>query len=69
MPLLWMTLNLNERHFMDGAVSIERLEYFVELNVSGLSISSTDSPYIYLCRSKTNLNISNLVLRIGRTPR
>jgi HYD1 signature containing ADP-ribosyltransferase len=54
---------------MDGAMAIERLERFVEFNVSGLKISSTDSPYIYLHRSETDLDISNLVLRIGRTPR
>jgi hypothetical protein len=54
---------------MDGAMAIERLECFIELNVSGLNISSTDSPYIYLYRNATDLNISNLVLRTGRTPK
>jgi HYD1 signature containing ADP-ribosyltransferase len=54
---------------MDGAMAIERLECFIEFNVAGLNISSTDSPYIYLYRSEIDLNISNLVLRTGRTPR
>jgi HYD1 signature containing ADP-ribosyltransferase len=54
---------------MDGAMAIERLECFIELNVSDLNISFTDSPHIYLCRSQTDLNISNLVLRTGKTPR
>ena len=54
---------------MDGAMAIERLECFIELNVSELNISFTDSPHIYLYRSQTDLNISNLVLRTGRTPR
>ena len=54
---------------MDGAMAIERLECFIEFNVAGLNISFTDSPHIYLCRSQTDLNISNLVLRTGRTPR
>jgi hypothetical protein len=54
---------------MDGAMAIERLECFIEFNVSGLNISSTASPYIYLHKSEIDLNISNLVLRTGRTPR
>jgi hypothetical protein len=51
---------------MDGAMAIERLECFIEFNVSNLFISSTESPYIFLHRSEVDLNISNLVLRSGK---
>jgi hypothetical protein len=54
---------------MDGAMAIERLECFIELNVSSLVISSTDNPYIYLHRSEIDLDISRLVLRYGKAPR
>jgi HYD1 signature containing ADP-ribosyltransferase len=54
---------------MDGAMAIERLECFLEFSVSGLNISATESPHIYLNRSETDLDISNLVLRYGKVPR
>jgi hypothetical protein len=54
---------------MDGAMAIDRLECFLEFNVSGLDISATESPYIYLHKSEIDLDISNLVLRSGRVPR
>ncbi len=54
---------------MDGAMAIERLECFIEFSVSGLNISATESPQIYLNRSETDLDISNLVLRYGKAPR
>jgi HYD1 signature containing ADP-ribosyltransferase len=54
---------------MDGAMAIERLECFIEFSVAGLNISATESPHIYLHKSETDLDISNLVLRYGKAPR
>jgi hypothetical protein len=55
------------RWIMIGSVAEEKLEFFIEFNVSNLTIESTESPYIYIHRSETNLNISNLIIRSERT--
>jgi HYD1 signature containing ADP-ribosyltransferase len=51
---------------MAGTLTLDRFYYFLELDVSGLIIDYTD-PYIYLHRSKTNLDVSNLIIRSGNT--
>jgi HYD1 signature containing ADP-ribosyltransferase len=52
---------------MAGTLTLNRFYYFLELDVSGLIIDYTDNPYIYLHRSKTNLDVSDLIIRSGNT--
>jgi hypothetical protein len=55
------------RWIMIGSVAEEKLEFFIEFNVSSLTVESTESPYIYIHRSEINLDISNLIIRSGET--
>jgi hypothetical protein len=52
---------------MAGTLTLDRFYYFLELDVSSLIIDCTDSPYIYLHRSNTDLDVSNLIIRFGNT--
>jgi hypothetical protein len=53
---------------MAGTLTLDRLSCFIELNVSSLIIDrADDNPYIYLYRSNTDLDISNLIIRVGNT--
>jgi hypothetical protein len=54
---------------MDGAIVPWKLYCFIEFDVSGLIIESTESQYIYLHRSKLDLDVSKLIIRSGETPR
>jgi HYD1 signature containing ADP-ribosyltransferase len=54
---------------MDGAIVPLKLHCFIEFDVSNLIIERTESSYIYLHRSRTDLDISNLIIRSGETPR
>jgi hypothetical protein len=54
---------------MDGAVVPWKLYCFIELDVSGLILESTESEYIYVHRSRTDLDVSQLIIRSGETPR
>jgi hypothetical protein len=55
------------RRIMAGSVEPEKLFCYIEVNVSGLAIESTENPYIYLHRSVIDLSISNLIIRSGET--
>jgi hypothetical protein len=55
------------RRIMAGSVEPEKLFCYIEVNVSGLVIESTENPYIYLHRSVIDLSISNLIIRSGET--
>jgi HYD1 signature containing ADP-ribosyltransferase len=55
------------RRIMAGSVEPEKLFCYIEIDVSGLSIESTENPYIYIHRSVIDLNISNLIIRSGET--
>jgi HYD1 signature containing ADP-ribosyltransferase len=55
------------RRIMAGSVESEKLFCYIEIDVSGLSIKSTENPYIYIHRSVIDLNISNLIIRSGET--
>jgi hypothetical protein len=55
------------RWIMVGSVAEEKLAFFIEFNVSSLIIESTENPYIYIHRSETNLDISELIIRSERT--
>jgi hypothetical protein len=53
---------------MAGTLALDKFYCFLELDVSSLTIDrADDNPYIYLHKSKTNLDISNLILRAGKT--
>jgi hypothetical protein len=54
---------------MDGAIVPWKLYCFIEFDVSSLRIEPTESEYIYLHRSKIDLDISKLIIRSGETPR
>jgi HYD1 signature containing ADP-ribosyltransferase len=52
---------------MAGTLTLDKFYCFLELDVSSLIIECTDEPCIYLHKSKTNLDISNLIIRSGNT--
>lgn len=53
---------------MRGTPSPEKLDYFIEFNVKSLKIvHSGQYEYIYLHESKINLDISDRIIRSGRT--
>lgn len=54
---------------MDGAIVPWKLHCFVEFDVSNLIIEPTENPYVYIHKSKMNLEIGNLIIRSGETPR
>ena len=54
---------------MDGAIVPWKLYCFIEFDVSNLIIEPTESEYIYLHKSKIELDISKLIIRSGETPR
>jgi hypothetical protein len=54
---------------MDGAIVPWKLYCFIEFDVSSLAIETTESPYIYIHRSKLDLEIGNLTIRSGDVPR
>lgn len=56
------------RHILAGSLSLKKLDYFIELDVSNIAIKhSSEHEYIYLHESKSDLDISNLVIRTGKT--
>ncbi len=55
------------RWIMVGSVAEEKLAFFIEFDVSNLTIESTENPYICIHRSEINLDISNLIIRSGET--
>jgi HYD1 signature containing ADP-ribosyltransferase len=53
---------------MRGTPSPEKLDYFIEFDVSSLTIRySIEHEYIYLHESNINLDISNRIIRSGKT--
>lgn len=52
---------------MGGIASPERLAYFIELDVSDLRIEIPGSRYICLYRNEFNLDIRNIIIRLGKT--
>ena len=53
---------------MRGTPSPEKLEYFIEFDVDNLSIIySSQYEYIYFHESKIDLDISNRIIRSGKT--
>jgi hypothetical protein len=53
---------------MRGTPSPEKLDYFIEFDVSSLTIRySVEHEYIYLYDSKIDLDISNRIIRSGKT--
>lgn len=56
------------RHILAGSLSVKKLDYFIELDVSNLPIKhSSEHEYIYLHESRHDLDISSLVIRTGKT--
>jgi HYD1 signature containing ADP-ribosyltransferase len=56
------------RHILGGSLSLKKLDYFIEFDVSNLIIRhSIEHEYIYLCESKIDLDISNRMIRWGKT--
>jgi hypothetical protein len=56
------------RHILAGSLSLKKLDYFIEFDVSNLVIRrSIENEYIYLHETKMDLNISNLIIRTGKT--
>jgi HYD1 signature containing ADP-ribosyltransferase len=54
---------------MGGVGSPERLAYFIEVDVSNLTIEMPGSRYICLYRNEFDLDIRNLIIRSGKTLR
>jgi HYD1 signature containing ADP-ribosyltransferase len=53
---------------MRGTPSPEKLDYFIEFDVSKLIIiHSSEYEYIYVHKSKVDLDISNRIIRFGKT--
>jgi HYD1 signature containing ADP-ribosyltransferase len=52
---------------MGGVGSPERLAYFIEFDVSNLTIEIPGTRYICLYRSEVDLDITNLIIRSGKT--
>jgi HYD1 signature containing ADP-ribosyltransferase len=53
---------------MRGTPSPEKLDYFIEFDISSLAISySVEHEYIYLHESKIDLDISSRIIRSGKT--
>jgi hypothetical protein len=56
------------RHILGGSLSLKKLDYFIEVDVSSLVIRhSIEHQYIYLHESKVDLDISNRIIRWGKT--
>ena len=51
---------------MGGTLHLEKLDYFIEFDVSSLAVIEC-TEYIYVHPSSVNLNIHNLIIRSGRT--
>jgi HYD1 signature containing ADP-ribosyltransferase len=56
------------RHILGGSLSLKKLDYFIEFDVSNLIIRhSIEHEYIYLHESNVDLDISNRIIRWGKT--
>jgi HYD1 signature containing ADP-ribosyltransferase len=56
------------RHILGGSLSLKKLDYFIEFDVSNLVIRhSTEYEYIYLYESKIDLDVSSRIIRWGQT--
>ncbi len=54
------------RYTMGGTLHLEKLDYFIELDISNLEIVECNE-YIYVHPSSVDLNIQNLIIRSGKT--
>jgi HYD1 signature containing ADP-ribosyltransferase len=54
------------RYTMGGTLQLEKLDYFIEFDVSELAIVECNE-YIYLHQSSIGLNVRDLIIRSGRT--